>query len=265
MLKRITWISWVALALMVVGIVGVVLFSSVKITPPISDRIIDYEYVLILPLAMLSSYAFIIFLVKAKKMPAMDKSPWISFSVGSFLYLASTVFHLFRYGLYTTNPRLFEKILPNGISEFCLVFAIFAILYGFIAEVRTSARNLLLSNYLGIYALLYISTSLIEHFFPIGAIIRIVLGLSIPSVFCIYVINSIGKEPKAICYKVLLAGFIASTVIGVVCYLLKTDVYEPILALVNLFCVVVATDIRTQIWLEESSAKALPETEEIKC
>lgn len=253
MKNKLTWISWVALALMVVGVVGVILLLLVKITPPISDKIIDYEYVFILPLAMLSSCAFIIFLVRAKKMHPIDKRPWLSFSIASFFYLSSIVLRLFRFGLDSVNAQIFDRIIPLGISPICLLVAIIAICFGFIAETCTSARNLPLSNYLGIYVLLYISTSLlIEHFFPIGVILRIVLGLSIPSVLCIYVINSIGKEePKAICYKVLLAGFIASTVIGVVCYLFKTDVYEPIWALVNLFCVVVAVDIRTSIWTLE--------------
>lgn len=249
---KLTWISWVALALMVVGIVGVILLLLVKITPPISDKVIDYENVFSLPLAMLSSFAFIIFLVKAKKMHPIDKRPWLSFSIASFFYLGSVVLRLFRFGLGSVNAQIFDRIIPSGISPICLLVAIIAICFGFIAEAHTSARNLSLSAYVGLLVASFIAMNILGSFLPIGKILEIVISFSIPSLLCIYVINSIGKEePKAICYKVLLAGFIASTVIVVICYLFKTDVYEPIWALVNLFCVVVAADIRTSIWTLE--------------
>lgn len=249
---KLSWISWVALALMVVGVVGVILLLLVKITPPISDKIIDYEYVFSLPLAMLSSCAFIIFLVKAKKMHPIDKRPWLSFSIASFFYLSSIVLRLFRFGLDSVNAQIFDRIIPSGISPICLIAAIIAICFGFIAETCTSAKNLPLSAYVGLLVSSFIAMYLFGWFLPIAKILEIVIGYSIPSLLCIYVINSIGKEePKALCYKVLLAGFITSTVIVVICYLFKTDVYEPIWALVNLFCVVVAADIRTRIWTLE--------------
>lgn len=252
MIKRVTWLSWVALALMVVGVVGVVLLFLVKITPPISDKVIDYENVFSLPLAMLSSCAFIIFLVKAKKMHPIDKRPWLSFSIASFFYLSSIVLRLFRFGLDSVNAQIFDRIIPSGISPICLLAAIIAICFGFLAEARTSARNLSLSAYVGLLVASFIAMNLLGSFLPIAKILEIVIGYSIPSVLCIYVINSIGKEePKAICYKVLLAGFIASTVIVVICYLFKIDVHDPIWVLVNLFCVVVAADIRTSIWTLE--------------
>ncbi|MBP7733369.1 MAG: hypothetical protein KA140_06385 [Caldisericia bacterium] len=256
MIKRVTWISWVALALMVVGVVGVILIFLVKVTPPISDKIIDYENVFNLPLAMLSSCAFIIFLVKAKKMHPIDKRPWLSFSIASFFYLSSIVLWLFRFGLDSVNAQIFDRIIPSGISLICLIAAIIAICFGFIAETLTSARNLPLSAYVGplvaSFIAIYLLGSLLGSFLPIAKILEIVIGYSIPSILCIYVINSIGKEePKAICYKVLLAGFMASTVIVVICYLFKTDVHEPIWVIINLFCVVVAADIRTNIWISE--------------
>lgn len=253
MIKKITWLSWTGLGLMVPCVLFTILILTKTIAPPVSEKLIDYENVFILPLAALSCVSFTMFLVKARKMHPIDKRPWISFSVASYLYFVAITLLLVRHTLDNIDVKMFTRILPDFTGSICLVAAVIAIFFGFYAESRTTAKNLPLSNYIGVYFLLYISTGVIEHFIPIGAMLRIALGYLLPALFCIYVINSIGNQPKALCYKVLLAGFVLTAVIVVVFWLLGTEIDEPIWAIVNLFFVVVASDMRTQIWLREQN------------
>lgn len=265
---KLGWISWVALGLLIISIMSVFLINpSIPKEPP---YIYNHEIynILYIPLALLSGVAFTIFLIKSRSMPKDHKKPWLFFSVASFSFFTTMLLYLllvvFKLGDYES---FVDILVRQGINLFGLL-SIVLIFMGFDSEASKDfwkdRKTIMWPFYLALAVIFFTSIYIRTMWSSFNEILYSVFFMLIPSVLCIKVIKLARNEPISLCYKVLLFGFIVSMLCSIVEVLLKIQALNNIEMLVNLFCVVVAVDIRTSIWLDESKQKVLPVTEEVK-
>lgn len=254
MKNKLTWISWVALGLLIISIISVFLINpSIPKETPFKYNHNIYN-ILYLPLSLLSSVTFTMFLIKSKSMPKDQKKPWLFFSVASFSFFTTMLLNSLLIAFKLESYESFIGILISQGITWIGLLSIVLILLGFDSEASKEAwkdrKTIMWPFYLALAIVFFLSMrSWIT--WPFGEILSSVFAFLLPTVFCIRVIKLARNEPISLCYKVFLVGFIISMLCSIAEVLLKIQALNIIEILVNLFCVVVAADIRTSIWTLE--------------
>ncbi|MBP7733370.1 MAG: hypothetical protein KA140_06390 [Caldisericia bacterium] len=250
---KLSWTSWVALALLPISIVAVFYFSPWAQVP---ERIInsDLRFSLMLPLAALASYTCIVFLVKSKTMSSEFRLPWIMYSIATFAFLLVNI-------MTTLENSLIIIDRPQILNIFMIVMGLGFLLLplsGMIAEVSKPSwkgRKSSTEVFVIIVVVLLVAYIFIDRTSVVSEIILTAFTHLIMIFICAVIIQKDGKEKVSFCYKVILPGFVVFMAGSILDKLFKNSNWTNISAITFLTCFIIAADIRTNIWLEESATK----------
>ena len=245
---KLGWISWVALALLPISVAAVFyLFPWTQMLGKIINS--DLRFSLMLPLAALASYTCIVFLVKSKTMSREYRLPWIMYSLAAFAFLLITIMTTVENSLIKFDPHIWNLSGIVFILSFLLLSAL-----GMISEASKPSwkgRKSSISIFAAVLLALLVTYLFINRDSMAGNLVYTLLGNLSAVFFCVVIIQRAGQENISASYKVLLVGLVVALICSVLDTFFKNSNWGSISTIADVTCFIIATDIRTNIWLIE--------------